>query len=152
MELSYFNESPFKTLISFHKLTEMLSDIAQNDIPFRSAYAQSLLNEVSKVPELITGIDTIDTIDKNSQLIRYLLSDLFPTALTNNEIKAATIPFHNFTFNYTKRFENILKDAGVNFETNIRNFDQHQFYVMNCCLIINQYFNYKIDFASPLFL
>ena len=26
----------------------MLSDIAQNDIPFRSAYAQSLLNEVSK--------------------------------------------------------------------------------------------------------
>lgn len=129
----------------------MLSDIAQNDIPFRSAYAQSLLNEVSKVPELITGIDTIDTIDKNNQLIRYLLSDLFPTALTNNEIKAATIPFHNFTFNYTKRFENILKDAGVNFETNIRNFDQHQFYVMNCCLIINQYFNYKIDFASPLF-
>ncbi|MCO6175358.1 GAF domain-containing protein [Flavobacterium sp. NRK F10] len=151
MGLSYFSESPFKTLISFHKLTEMLEHIAQNDIPFRSAYARSLLDEVQKVPELITGIENIDTIRQNSQLISYLLSDLFPTALTHNEIKAAAIPFHNFTFNYTKRFENILQNAGVNFEVNIRDLDEHRFYVMNCCLIINHYFNSTVDFAMPLF-
>jgi hypothetical protein len=72
----------------------------------RSEYARALLEKVDKVPELREGFDDINVIRNNEELIHQLLADLFPTALTNNEIKAASIPFFNLTFNYTERFKN----------------------------------------------
>ncbi|MCC9071364.1 GAF domain-containing protein [Flavobacterium sp. F-65] len=151
MKYHLFKESPFKTLISFHKLIEALEKIAQSDIDYRSNYAKALLKEVEDVPEFQTGIGDFTMIKKNETLINHLLADLFPTALTNNEIKAVTVPFQNFTFNYTERFKKILKDAGTNFDVTIRDFDDQQFYIANCCLILGVYYKQNIDFNKPFF-
>jgi hypothetical protein len=151
MKYHLFDESPFKTLISFHKLIEALEKIAQSDIDYQSNYAKALLKEVQTVPELQTGIEDFSVIKKYETIINHLLADLFPTALTNNEIKAVTIPFQNFTFNYTERFKKILKDAGTNFDVNIRDFDEQQFYIANCCLILGTYYKQNIDFNKPFF-
>ncbi|MNR95655.1 hypothetical protein D3C72_267890 [compost metagenome] len=61
------------------------------------------------------------------------------------------IPFQNFTFNYTERFKKIVKEAGIAFDMSIRNFDEHQFYIMSCTLILNDFYGQKIEFNSPLF-
>src|SRR6218665_224142 len=151
MSTNHDFQSPFITLISFHKVIESLEAIALSDVDYRSNYAKGLLQQVKAVPELMTGIDDLDIIHKNETVIRHLLADLFPTALTRNEIKAATLPFEDFTFNYTERFRSILSNAGMEFDMNIRDFDQHQFYVMNCSLILNTFYNQKIDFGKPLF-
>ena len=151
MENNYFKESPFKTLISFHKVIESLEEIAVSAIDYRSNYAKALLNEIASKPELKDGVTDFSFIEKNQELISYLLADLFPTALTNNEIKAVTLPFQNITFNYSQRFKKILAEAGQTFDMNIRDFDDHQFYVMNCSLILNAYYQQKIDFGKPLF-
>lgn len=151
MEKFKFKESPFKTLISFHKVIESLEQIALSSIDFRSNYAKGLLKKVNAKPELREGIDNFDFIQENEELIKYLLADLFPTALTENEIKAVTIPFQNITFNYSERFKKIIKNAGQDIDMNIRDFDEHQFYAMNCALILNDYYNLKIDFGKPLF-
>lgn len=151
MKYHLFDESPFKTLISFHKLIEALEKIAQSDIDYRSNYAKALLKEVESIPELQTGIEDFSVIKKHETIINHLLADLFPTALTNNEIKAVTIPFQNFTFNYTERFKKILKDAGTNFDVSIRDFDEQQFYIANCCLILGTYYKQNIDFNKPFF-
>ncbi|MCV9930111.1 GAF domain-containing protein [Flavobacterium sp. LS1R49] len=151
MKYHLFNESPFKTLISFHKLIQSLEEIAQSDIDYRSNYAKALLKEVENIPEFRTGIEDFSVIKKHETLINHLLADLFPTALTNNEIKAVTIPFQNFTFNYTERFKKILKDAGTNFDITIRDFDDQQFYISNCCLILAIYYKQNIDFNKPFF-
>lgn len=151
MEYNYFHESPFKTLISFHKVITVLEEIALSSIDYRSNYAKALLKEVASKPELREGIDNLNFIKENEELINYLLADLFPTALTNNEIKAVTLPFQNITFNYSERFKKILANAGQTFDMNIRDFDEHQFYVMNCTLILNAYYNQNIDFGKPLF-
>lgn len=151
MSTNHDFQSPFITLISFHKVIESLEAIALSDVDYRSNYAKGLLQQVKAIPELMTGIDDLDIIHKNETVIRHLLADLFPTALTRNEIKAATLPFEDFTFNYTERFRSILSNAGMQFDMNIRDFDQHQFYVMNCCLILNTFYNQKIDFGKPLF-
>jgi predicted metal-dependent HD superfamily phosphohydrolase/putative methionine-R-sulfoxide reductase with GAF domain len=143
--------SPFKILISFHKLIEGLTQIAASTIDYRSNYAKGLLNQIKDKPEFITGIEDLDTINKNQELIHYLLADLFPTALTYNEIKAATIPFYDFTFNYSERFKTILSDGGRSFDYSIRDLDEHQFYIMNCTLILNAYYHQNIDFGKPLF-
>ncbi len=143
--------SPFKILISFHKLIEGLEQIALFDIDYRSNYAKSLLNQIKDKPEFINGIDNLDIIENNQELIKYLLADLFPIALTFNEIKAVTIPFHDFTFNYSERFNKILEDAGMSFDFSIRDMDEQQFYIMNCTLVLNAYYKQDIDFGKPIF-
>ena len=151
MVLEYQYDSPFKTLISFHKLIESLEEIAKSDVDYRSNYAKSLLKEVEKKPEFKEGIEDLTIIYENQSLIKNLLADLFPTSLTNNEIKAATIPFQNITFNYSERYKKILSDVGYSLEINISDFDEHQFYVFNCCLILNFYYNQNIEFNTPIF-
>ena len=143
--------SPFKILISFHKLIEGLEQIALSDVDYRSNYAKGLLSQIKDKTEFRDGINNLDVIKNNQELIRYLLADLFPTALTNNEIKAVTLPFYDFTFNYSERFKKIVNDADVSFDMSIRDMDEHQFYVMNCSLILNAYYNQNIDFGKPLF-
>ena len=151
MQDHFFPESPFKTLISFHKLIEVLEEISITNVDYRANYAKALLKEIEPFPEFRTGIEDLSLIYKNESLIRNLLADLFPTALTNNEIKAVTIPFQNFTFNYSERFKKIVSEAGVAIDMSIRNLDEHQFYIMSCTLILNEFYGQKIDYNNPLF-
>jgi hypothetical protein len=150
MNTLIFNESPFKTLISFHKLIESLEEIALSDVDYRSNYAKAVLKEIESIPEFRTGMADLSIIEKNKTLIKYLLADLFPTSLTNNEIKAVTIPFQNLTFNYSERFKKIL-DAAGDFDLTIRDFNDDQFYVLSCILILNSYYGQQFDYNKPLF-
>lgn len=151
MNTHLFQESPFTTIISFHKLIESFEEIALLEVGFRADYAKAILLEIEALPEFRTGITAYENIQKNEALIRKLLADLFPTALTNNEIKAVTIPFQNLTFNYTERFQKILKNAGSEFDMEIRDFDENEFYINNCCLILAGYYKQKINFNRPFF-
>lgn len=143
--------NPFQIQISFHKLIENLEQIAQSNVDYRVTYAKGLLKAVEEVPELRTGITDLQQIEAHKPLIRNLLSDLFPTALSKNEIKAITIPFNNITFNYSERFQHILNNAGPEFDMVIRDFNDDQFYIMSCCLILNVYYGYRFDFSLPFF-
>lgn len=151
MNYIHDNQSPFQAKISFHRVIEILEEIAQSDVDYRAAYAKGLLKAIEPFPELRDGIESYQQIEKHYLLIKHLLSDLFPTALTNNEIKAVTIPFQNYIFNTTERLQKMLKDAGEDFEIIIRDFDQHQFYVMSCSLILNYYYGRNVDIKKPIF-
>nr|WP_315200324.1 GAF domain-containing protein [uncultured Flavobacterium sp.] len=151
MSNTTFTKSPFETLISFHKLIENLEKIATTDVDYRSNYAKALLKEIEPYPEFRNGITDFNFIKKHEELIHNLLADLFPTALTHNEIKAVSIPFQNVTFNYTERFKNILQNAGMTFDMEIRDFEEDQFYILNCILILNSFYGQNFDFNRPLF-
>ncbi|MBE8726972.1 GAF domain-containing protein [Flavobacterium hungaricum] len=151
MDIQFFKESPFTTIISFHKLIESFEQIALSDVDYRSNYAKAILKQIESIPELKTGIQDYSIIKDNEALIKNILADLFPTALTHNEIKAVTIPFQNISFNYTERFKKILKNAGDEFYMEIRDFDEHQFYINNCCLILSVHYKQVIDFNKPFF-
>lgn len=144
-------DNPFQIEISFHKVIEALEGIADSDVDYRALYAKGLLAEVAKVPELRTGITNPEIISEHETLIRHLLADLFPTALQTNEIKAVTVPFHPILFNQTTRFQKILDDAGEGFEIRIRDFDEHHFYVLSCCMILKFFYGYQLDFSLPVF-
>jgi hypothetical protein len=151
MNAHLYNESPFQTIISFHKLIESFEEIALSNIDYRANYAKAILQQIESIPELKTGIHDFNVIKENEILIKNIVADLFPTALTHNEIKAITIPFQNISFNYTERFKKILRNAGDEFYMEIRDFDSHQFYISNCCLILSSYYKQKIDFNTPFF-
>jgi len=151
MEDELHTASPLIAKISFHKVLEALEEIAESDVDYRSDYAKALLRHTAPYPELRDGITDIALLEKHEKLIKNLLADLFPTALTHNEIKAASIPFFNITFNETERFKKIIANAGSDFSMAIRNFDNHQFYIFCCCLVLNDYYGYHFDFSQPLF-
>ncbi|WP_312192341.1 GAF domain-containing protein, partial [Sphingobacterium sp.] len=115
--------------------------------------AKSLLEEIRKYPELIQGIEKTEDLIQYESIIKVLLADLFPSSLTKNEIKAITIPFHLYTFNHTERLEKILKDAGDHYDFSIRDISADSYYILNCCVILSQYYGFKVDaMDAPLFL
>lgn len=148
----YKKDAPFKIFISFKKYLDVLEHIRYNDrLEYRVNYVESLIEKTKNFQELKEGFQDVSLLEKNEELIRLLLADLFPTGLTHNEIKAASIPFSNITFNYTERFKNILKDAGKNFEIEIRNIDDDEMYIFCCCLILQNYFKKDIRTTIPLY-
>ncbi|MVN92240.1 GAF domain-containing protein [Mucilaginibacter aquatilis] len=151
MSVQPFKDSPFEIHISFHVLIEHLEKVAAQQTGYAAERAAYLLKEIEPYPQLRTGFTHQEELEQHAPVINYLLEDLFPAALTQNEIKGVTVPFHNFMLNSTQRFKNILSAAGTDFDISIRDFDSHQFYVMSCCLVLNEFYNTQLDFAKPMF-
>ncbi len=146
-------ESPLEIKISFHKVVEFYESkmLDKNSSSFDKKYIQSLLDYIKPYPQLVDGITDFKHIKKYEHFINVLLSDLFPDILTYNEIKAVTVPFQNFVFHPSRRFQDILKNAGDEFDMEIRNFDKDTLYVMSCILILKTNFDLQIDISRPVY-
>ncbi|RXG20846.1 GAF domain-containing protein [Leeuwenhoekiella aequorea] len=143
---------PFTVELSFSKVLEMLKKrMEQSQSSITKNYLQSIIDYAASYPELIAGISDCDNMDQYKEATTILLDNLFPAALTRNEIKAACIPFHNELFNPTKRFASILKNAGPDFRLELRNLDRKSLYVMGCVIILNTYYGYDIDYIKPMY-
>ncbi|RWY49976.1 GAF domain-containing protein [Mucilaginibacter gilvus] len=151
MNLNALTESPFNLHISFHKLIAHFEEIAATQTGPKADYARSVLKEVEPFPELKNGISNKNQIINNTEIIGHLLESLFPEILTHNEIKAVSIPYQDILFNQTKRFEGILKSAGETFNVAFRDYNEHQFYVMACCIILDAEYGTHLNFSKPLY-
>jgi len=120
-----------------------------SDNPEYALSHKRILDKTKDFPELLNGISNLDFFEQNETLMKELLRDLFPPMLTENEIKAISFPFYNFFFNPTKRFETIIKKAGDNFDMIIKDMDPHRFYVMSCCIILNDFYNVPLNVSMP---
>jgi hypothetical protein len=145
------SDTPFSIQLSLSPVIDILEKSIVGISGERAESVKALLREVDRVPELRTGITTAGQVEKNKDLIGRLLEDYFPRGLTNNEIKAVSIPYRDIIFNHTQRFKDILSAAGPDFQIDIRDFDEHQFYVLSCCLILNEFYGTQLDFGKPLF-
>jgi hypothetical protein len=148
----YSRVSPFKVYISFKKYLDVLEHIRYNDrLEYRAQYAESLIEKTKNFKEFREGFQDETLLEKHADLIRLLLADIFPTGLTNNEIKAASVPITNIMFNYTERFKNILNDADREFSMEFRQVDDDEFYIFCCCLILQSYFKKDIRTSLPFY-
>lgn len=148
MKFQAFYDSPFILNFSFEKLIQIMEAEA-SDNPEYALSHQRILDKCKEFPELLDGITSLDFFEKNETLMKELLRDLFPPMLTENEIKAISFPFYNFFFNPTKRFERIIKKAGDNFDMIIKDMDPHRFYVMSCCIILNDFYGVPLNVSMP---
>jgi len=143
---------PLDIKISFHKIIEQYKlQVEEEQSSISKEYMEKILAYVSSFPKMEEGIDDPNDLAKYKDVIKILLDELFPNILTRNEIKAASIPFHNLIFNSSQRFKTILENAGEDFELSMRNIDEDMFYIYGCILILNDYYGYKIDFSRPLY-
>ena len=144
-------EIPFQLQFSFNKIIEHWEQLAASPGDSRNGLAKQIIKEIEPYPEFKTGITDIALVKNNPQLISLLLSELFPAALTNNEIKAVTLPYQHLLINPTKRLQDILNSANPPFDIYISDSDEHQLYIMSCCLIMNRFYGTSFDFTRPLF-
>ncbi len=142
---------PFVIKISFHKVIEQYEqEIGNIENDISREYLEKVLEHVSQFPQLREGFEDPKLLEKYKEPINILLDDLFPTVLTNNEIKAASVPFHNIIFNSSKRLKQILKSAGDDFELKMRNIDEDKIYIFACIQILKNN-GYKVDISRPLY-
>ncbi|MBT8272804.1 MAG: GAF domain-containing protein, partial [Bacteroidia bacterium] len=144
-------ESPMKLQISFNKLIEKYEELAKSDDPFLVAKAKRVLHAQMPYPELRDGFSDVDLLEKYEEPISIILEDSFSEVLTLNEIKTASVPFHNLIFNSSKRFKNIIKNAGDEFELEIKNMPQDEKYIIACTIILQFCYGYNLSFKRPFF-
>lgn len=156
MEIINFNSKssdlPFNVKFSLERLYQEHEVFANNpDHPYQKS-AKVVLKKANQFPELREGLEDMSQIDKYAEVIELITEALFPTALQTNEIKAIMVPFQYLAFRPTVRFSNILKNAGEDFQMNIANFDEDNFYMMACSFILGKFYKQPFNFSRPIFV
>ncbi|TRO65130.1 GAF domain-containing protein [Christiangramia sabulilitoris] len=145
-------EFPLEIKISFHKVIEQYQrEVNEIESSISRKYLQEMLDYISDYPALAEGFNDLELLKEYREPIKILLDDLFPSILTNNEIKAASIPFHDVLFNKSKRLKQILANAGEDFELTFRNTDEDMIYIFSCIQILKHHYDFQIDVSRPLY-
>lgn len=144
-------ELPLKLKISFESIFNYLEEIIEDKNHYLFHTAKQLLEEYENYSILRKGFDDFSYLTKYRKEIDKLLNILFPEPLQSNEIKAASIPFEFTAFKFSKRFQQILDDAGNDYEFKLRNFDESNIYILACTFILAYHYKIKIDFRRPFF-
>lgn len=144
---------PLQLNISFQKifkLFEKFAEPAYKKHPYHNAAVE--MRKISQQhPVLIDGFSDYSLLEKYKNEIDSLLNPLFPEPLLLNEIKTASIPFSFVSFKFTDRFQNILNNAGDDYEFQVRNFESESMYIMACTFILRAIYGYNIDLRRPFY-
>ncbi|MBT8302180.1 MAG: GAF domain-containing protein [Maribacter sp.] len=147
----YNEDFPLQRYISFHKLLEEYDRMAEGEDEFLAQRAKYVLEAQEPYPELREGFTDVALLKKHEKVIKIILQDSFSSVLTRNEIKVASLPYYDITFNGSERFEEILAAAGEDFELKVRGVPEELSYIMGCTVILNFYYGFKLDFKRPLY-
>ena len=151
MDINENIESPFELKVSFNKLLNHYEALANNEDEFIAAKAKRVLRTAEAYPELRDGFSDYNILKEREKEISVILQDSFSPVLTKNEIKTASVPFHNLIFNSSERFKNIIKTAGDDFELKIKNMPEDDKYIIACTIVLAFCYGYNINFKRPFY-
>jgi len=144
-------ESPLILKVSFNKYLNQFKKLINADNDFIAANAKRILKIANDNSLLIDGFSDTSLFKTYETEIESLLLDAFSPVLTKNEIKTASVPFHDLIFNSSKRFKSILNNAGEGFELQIKNMPVDQRYIIACTIILNFCYGYNLNLKRPFF-
>ncbi|MEM1122049.1 MAG: GAF domain-containing protein [Bacteroidota bacterium] len=148
MKIIKFNTSakelPIKVLLSMEPLYKELEKFVQDEKNPLARSSKEILAYVNQFPELRTGIEDWTQMQQYEAVLKLMLKHLFPTLLQTNEIKAVAVPFHYKAFYPTKRFADILTNAGEDYELRISGFNIEKSYWFACSFILAKYYDQPI--------
>lgn len=152
MDINNNFETPMMLKVGFKKLLEHYENLAKNsEDEFLSLKAGRVLKTAEPFPELRAGFSDTQVLLDREKEIQIILQDSFAPILSQNEIKTASVPFHDLIFNASARFKNIIKTAGLDFELNIKNMPENDRYITACAIILNFCYGYNINFKRPFY-
>lgn len=151
MDINDNIESPMVLKVSFNKLLEHYEKLADNKDEFLSVKAKRILKTAAPYSELRDGFSDTDVLKLREHEISVILQDSFAPVLTKNEIKTASVPFHDMIFNSSERFNSIIETAGDSFELNIKNMPDDDRYIIACTIILNFCYGFNLNFKRPFY-
>lgn len=156
MKIIYSNniedsQLPLQLNVSFKKVIDGFRKYSEDKNHLYHKSSSEIVKELEKYPELEEGFSDFSLLDKYQKQIELILSPLFPEQLASNEIKAVAIPFDFTTFNLTKRFKNIIKNAGEDFQLEIRDYQDSQMYIAACTFILEACYGKSLDLRRPFY-
>ncbi len=151
MDINDNIESPLRLEVSFNKLLQHYETLANSEDGFVAEKATRIIKTAEAYPELRKGFSNVSILKKREKEISVILQDSFSPVLTKNEIKTASVPFHNLIFNSSERFKNIIKTAGDGFELQIKNMPKDDKYIIACTIILNFCYGYNLNFKRPFY-
>ncbi|WP_010521463.1 cell surface protein [Aquimarina agarivorans] len=144
-------ESPFILKISFNTYLKKYEALTTSTNKFLAEKAKRILDIQAHHPILRDGFSDVSLLDKYKDEIKFILQDAFSEILTSNEIKTASVPFYNYTFNPSERFKNILEVAGNDYELTIENIPENDQYIIACTVILNFCYGFDVNIKRPFF-
>lgn len=151
MDINDNIESPMVLKVSFNTLLKHYEALSKSKDEFLSAKAKRVLKTAQPYPELKQGFSNTQILKDRAKEIGIILQDSFAPVLTKNEIKTASVPFHDLIFNSSERFNNIINTAGKHFELNIKNMPDNHRYIIACTIILNFCYGYTLNFKRPFY-
>lgn len=151
MNIYNHKESPLNIKVSFNKLLETYELLMHSDSKAVVSNAERVLKIAKENPILRDGFSDPSLFEKYEDEIAGILQDSFSPILTHNEIKTASIPLQDVVFNASERFKTILKDAGEDFELEIKNLPEDHNYIIACSIILKVCYGYDLSFKRPFF-
>lgn len=144
---------PFKTYLSFNPIIKYWDTLAAEGSAEERAYANSVLEEINKVPAFRKPIkDHTAFVKKHRGSVDKLLSAIFPKALELNEIKAVTPPFVFDLVSASPRFQKIVELNGgslgfpYNIDTSLIHYAK---YIHACRMVLAKYYDRFIALETP---
>jgi len=144
-------DSPLQIRVSFHKLIARYERLQHSENVFIANTARTILDHVDKYPKLKGIFSSFDEIYKYDKEIEFLLQDLFHPALTENEIKAVSVPFHDHVFMKSQRFQDILNVYGKDTMPEVKNMNSEYWYIIASSIILKACYGYELNFKRPFF-
>jgi len=145
-------ELPIKLKISFEAVFEYLEKIEQDEGHYLFTTACNLLEEYKEYPLLREGFEDFKYLEEYNKEIDKLLDFFFSPPLEGSEITSASIPVDFTAFKLSKKFEEILADAGEGYELKLRNYFESNVFISSCLFIMDSYHDVKIDFRRPYYV
>jgi len=146
-------ELPVKVLLSMEPLFKEIEIYAKDTNHFFHKSSKAILAYVNQYPELRTGIEDFDNLDKYEEVLNLMLKPLFPDLLQSNEIKAIALPFVYKAFHLTKRFASIIENAGADYEMKMNGNNIDKAYLYASSYILGKYYGQPIlKLNRPIFL
>jgi hypothetical protein len=142
-------ELPLKHLISFDKYLRHFDWLAENGNEFEKEKARRILKIVEPYPELREGFTDTSLLDTHRDLIQSFVSDAFAGVLSDNEIKAISLPYFNILFNPSRRLQRILDEAGPGYEPVLMGQEEGFDYIMAATVILKFHYGYQLDYSRP---
>lgn len=152
MHISTKNKTfPFKSVLSLRLLIEFWENaIHSGAVP---AFAQGLLVQLEKAPELKKPIEDLSVLDKHRELVNFLMTAVISPASQDQDLSAATIPFQFKSVFATRAFSKALnfEQLDDNAQVNIPGNDIRTGKTIHACLLIlKQFYNVDIALDKPI--
>lgn len=105
-------EFPFESQLSFSNIIGFWELRALDKGDASDPVAKEILEKLDKVPELRKPIKDLKIVEKNRELIQWLMTAVLPPALIHDQLVSVVTPFKMEFVHTTKSFDNLMEEIG----------------------------------------